>query len=376
MSAPIPALFLSASLGGGHLRAGEALARALSPQVRAEHRDYLAYLNPAQRGISAGVYLLWLRHSPASYRYFYHWSNRPQEPAFVTAPFSWAGAAGLRRDLRALRPRLVVSSYTAPAALAGALRERGEGDFLNVMVVTDYSAHKHWARPEADLVLVASDMVRAQLISRGLDPARVAVTGIPIDPQHGDLAALDRAGRLALRERLGFSPELPLVLVSAGGQGHYRSFGRVLDALAAMPTRVQVLALAGSGRGGGEVEERGSARIAHLGYRGDFAELLAASDLVVGKAGGLTVAETTALGVPMVVFDPIPGQEEGNADELRRAGAGVWTRSEHDLAHELSRLLLDPEARAHMSAAAARMGRPHAAQAAASLILRTLEARQ
>lgn len=362
------ALVLSASLGGGHLKAGEALEQALGdlvPGFNALHVDYLNYLTRAQRALSVDIYMWWLRNNPASYRYFYHWSNRAEAPKVVTAGFSVAGLAGLARDLRRTRPQLVLSSYTAPAALADAARTRLGLNFLNAMLVTDYSAHYHWARPEADLFLVATDAVKEGLVEWGIDPGKIVVTGIPILPRYTELVGADKA---ALRARFGLPDDEPVVLMSAGGLGSlYHGADDVVEACTTLGMRVQLLLLAGSGAVG--TERVGGATVHRLGYTSLFPELLAASDLVVGKAGGLTVAEATALGVPMLIYQPIPGQEEGNARYLEGLGAALWAGSAWEVRRDLLALLQDPARRAAMSRAASSVGRPHAAHDAARAIL-------
>lgn len=365
------ALLLSASLGGGHQKAGEALTQALgelAPGFEAVHSDYLTYLNPLERSLSAGLYMLWLRYSPASYRFFYDWTNREGEWKVITQSFSWAGVMGMARDLRRARPQLVVSSYTAPATLAGVVRERLKMRFLNAMVVTDYSIHKHWARPEADLLLVPTEQARSELIGWGIPAERLCVTGIPILPRYRTLVGADKA---ELRRRFGLRPDEPVILVSSGAaQGTYHGVNEVCAAASALGTRVQVLLPAVSGPLG--VERLGSATIHRLGYTADFPELLAASDLVVGKAGGLTVAEALALGVPLLVYQPIPGQEEGNARYLVAEGAALWAKNAWELRRDLLSLLGDPTRLRAMSASARRLGRPDAAFDAARLLLSRL----
>ncbi len=366
--APLRALLLSASLGGGHQKAGEALTHALgelAPGFEAVHSDYLTYLNPIERTLSAGLYMAWLRYHPASYRFFYDWTNRESEPWFITGSFGWAGVIGMARDLRRTRPQLVVSSYTAPATLAGVVRQRLGLQFLNAMVVTDYSIHKHWARPEADLLLVPTEQARHELIEWGIPAERVHITGIPILPRYRELVGADKH---ELRRRFGLRPDEPMVLVSAGAaQGTYHGLREVCEAAASLGTRVQVLLAGGGGPLG--VERVGGATIHRLGFTADFPELLAASDLVVGKAGGLTVAEALALGVPLLVYRPIPGQEEGNAHYLEAQGAALWARSHWELRRDLLSLLGDPARLNAMSAAARRVGRPDAAFDAARLLL-------
>lgn len=366
------ALVLSAALGGGHLKAGEALELALGEQVpgfNALHVDYLTtYLNRIERGASAGVYMWWLRYSPATYRFFYHWSDRAQAPRVVKNAASTAGLRRMTRDLRRVRPQLVLSSYDGPAALADTARKKLKLNFLNALLVTDYTIHYHWARREVDFFMVATDAVKDGLVGWGIDPAKIAVTGIPILPRYAELLDADKR---ALRERFGLPQDEALVLVSAGGKGSiYHGLKDVLEVCAQAGTRVQVLLLAGSGEVG--TEQIGGATVHRLGYTSFFPELLAASDLVIGKAGGLTVSEALALGVPMLIYRPIPGQEEGNSRYLEGAGAALWAHSAWELRRALVALLGDRARLAAMSRAARSIGRPHAARDAAKALLERL----
>lgn len=363
------ALILSASFGSGHHQANDALDRALRAagvNLRARHADFIAYLNAFERAVTVGTYAAWLRYAPGMYKAFYEWTDQETEPRALTGTFGWLGLRGMLRDLRAVRPEVVVSSFPTPVALAHTARQRLGADFLNALVVTDYRVHHHWARPEAELLMVANEEAREQMARWRIPDANVAVTGIPIAPMY---RALIRADRTALREQHGLKPGEPLILVSGGGTGTYRALNRVLDELANLGRRVQVLVLAGArGRG---VTRVGGATIHALGFTTAFPELLAASDLVVGKAGGLTVAEATALGVPLVIFEPIPGQEEHNADYLLRHGAGLWARELTDVRPAVLRAL-DPDEHARLSAHARAISVPDAADRVAAALLRRL----
>ena len=365
----LSARIYSASFGGGHHQANEALGDALEAQdsrLRARHSDYLTHLSGFERAIILGFYLGWLRYTPGVYRWYYHFTDRPSEPQLIKDSYRWLGRGRMQRELQEDLPQLVVGSYPTPVAVAGWLKERRGLAFLNVLVVTDYRIHEHWVRHEADLVLVPTAESRAQMIGRGIPAERVHVTGIPINARY---RALIGADKVALRRKHGLDPALPLLLLSGGGQGTYRSLTRVLDALGNLGRRLQVLVLAGAGRVG--VERLGGATVHRLGFTTDFPELLAAADLVVGKAGGLTVAEATTLGVPLVIFDPIPGQEEYNAEYLERGGAAVWVRQLPGLRPAVLRAL-EPQEHARMSAAARALSVPDAADRAARIILETL----
>ena len=160
-------LILSASFGSGHHQANEAVGAALRdllPATEARQTDFLRHLRTYERSIVLGTYLAWLRHSPETYRWYYRFTDRETEPKTIRDTYKWMGRQGLRRELLSYQPQVVVSSYPTPAAVAGHLRERGGFHFLNALVITDYRVHHHWARPEADLLLVATEEAGQQMV--------------------------------------------------------------------------------------------------------------------------------------------------------------------------------------------------------------------
>ncbi|WP_261663454.1 MGDG synthase family glycosyltransferase [Deinococcus sp. Marseille-Q6407] len=365
---------ISASFGGGHQHASSAVAQALARRVavRLAQVDVVDMLTPLERTVIVGVYGFWLQHLPAAYHAFYRWTDQRSEPRVLTSSFDWLGIRSLRRELLAQRPGVVVSTFPTSVALADTVRQRESLDFLNALVLTDYRVHHHWARPQADLILLPTEETRREMLAWGMEPQRLAVTGLPVSLETARLSRLDHAERRRRTvQALGWTQVPagePLILVS-GGSGVYGAFDEVLDVLGNLGRRVQVLVVAGPYPPGSE--RRSGATVHHLGYRPDFAALLAGADLLVGKAGGMTVAETTALGIPLVVYQPIPGQEEYNADYLLRGGAALWPRSRHELRRAVLELL-DPARRAEVSAASAALGCPAAAERVADELLARL----
>jgi processive 1,2-diacylglycerol beta-glucosyltransferase len=328
-----------------------------------------------ERRLWPGLYLLALRHWPSLWRRYRRWTNRPSEPRFIRDRVTRVGVGAFAEVLRAARPRLVVSTIGGAAALAGAARARlaAEGvsfDFVNALVVSGFRAHRHWARPEADLFFVSCDAAKDDLVARGIDARRVSVVGIPIA---SDVAPLDGDAKAGARARLGLGAD-PVIVVSSGATGAYRAFDDLLAALARAGRPMDVLVFKGAARPG--VERRGAVRIHRLGVRDDFCAWLAASDLVVGKLGGHTAAEAFAAGVPIVVYEPIPGQEEENAAWVEAAGAAAWPRDRRALAATLARLLDGASGRherAEMARAARRLARPDAAARIVDALERALE---
>jgi processive 1,2-diacylglycerol beta-glucosyltransferase len=210
-----------------------------------------------------------------------------------------------------------------------------------------------------DLIFVATEELAAILAGRGVDEKKIVVAGIPIVPAFA--APLDRP---RLRARFGIAGDAPAVLAMGGGSGVGSMREAVEAALGA--GRVHVLAVAGRNpaleKRLREIHAPEGAVLTVLGFVTNMHELMAVSDLAVTKSGGLTTAECLASGLPMVIRDPIPGQEERNCDFVLEAGAGVRTHGPVSLRYKLKALLSNPGRLARMKEAASAAGRPRAAE--------------
>lgn len=362
-------VLLEASYGGGHAHAAAALAASLAelaPSLRVERVDVFDRISPALNEATRYAYIQCLIHVPLLWREVYE-RTRHVPPDSPWQLLDRAAARRVGRFLAGKRPRAVVATHPGPARLAGALRAAGQLDAPVFAVVTDYVVHGLWAHPGVDWYLVGHEAVRDGLTARGIDPARVAVTGIPIHPRFGRPADRER-----LRRAWQLGPE-PVVLFMAGSAGLVRGMEDACRALVQAQGRFQLLVVAGRD---GVLERRlraavaGAARPARvLGFVDRVDELMSLADLLLSKAGGLTVSEALAKGLPMVIYRPIPGQEEGNAAFLVAHGAARVTREPQELVAQVQHLLRSPGLRAQMAAAASQLGRPKAGLAAAGLLL-------
>lgn len=362
-------VLLEASYGGGHAHAAAALAASLAelaPSLRVERVDVFDRISPALNEATRYAYIQCLIHVPLLWREVYE-RTRHVPPDSPWQLLDRAAARRVGRFLAGKRPRAVVATHPGPARLAGALRAAGQLDAPVFAVVTDYVVHGLWAHPGVDWYLVGHEAVRDGLTARGIDPARVAVTGIPIHPRFGRPADRER-----LRRAWQLGPE-PVVLFMAGSAGLVRGMEDACRALVQAQGRFQLLVVAGRD---GVLERRlrtavaGAARPARvLGFVDRVDELMSLADLLLSKAGGLTVSEALAKGLPMVIYRPIPGQEEGNAAFLVAHGAARVTREPQELVAQVQHLLRSPGLRAQMAAAASQLGRPQAGLAAAGLLL-------
>jgi processive 1,2-diacylglycerol beta-glucosyltransferase len=281
------------------------------------------------------------------------------------------GITRLDRLVRKFAPEAIICTHFLPVELLLRLKRQGRLPQPLYCVVTDFFAHAFWVTPGIDGYFVGSEMTRDLLAARGVTPAIIQVSGIPIDPliaEPKDLAEM--------RARHHFSLDEPLVVLFGGGLNVQRVrmiaegilASDIRGALAVVAGRNEALTDALDGLADGP-----SMRLQALGFIDYVDDLVAASDLVISKAGGLIVSETLARGTPMLLIDPIPGQEEWNADYVVSAGAGVQLRMAESVPDTVRQLLRHHDRLAALRSGAQEAGRPRAALDIAERVLYDLQ---
>lgn len=310
----------------------------------------------------AGSFLQIVNKAPGLWGHFYQASDRPPDERRAREKlvrfFDRLEFARFRRFLKEFGPDSVIATHFLPCQVLAPERRRGRFAFPLGVAITDFDVHAFWVQPTADRFFVGSDELRVRLAGRGIAANRIRVTGIPIAP---DFAR--PRDRKALRRQLGISADKTAVLVMGGGAG----VGSIEAAVRAVLDCGAVHALAVAGR---NVPVKRSlealpvprgAGLSVFGFVDPIGDLMAAADLAVTKSGGLTTAECLAMGLPMVVRDPIPGQEERNCDFVLEAGAGVKAQGLDSLGYKVGLLSRDPARLAQMRNAALAAGRSGAA---------------
>jgi processive 1,2-diacylglycerol beta-glucosyltransferase len=364
-------LLLHASVGMGHQRAALALARVFEqlPGVSAQVEDTLDHARPLFSRSYRGSYLSIADRAPSLWSRFYQQTDRPHGPdsllGLARALSTSVGVRQLPELLARARPDAIVCTHFLPVEALAPLRRYGLPPIS--CVITDYHAHAFWAFEGADRYFVPTARARMELIAAGIPAAQVQVTGIPIDP-----ALNQPLDRVAARRVLGVPAWQPIVTLIGSGMPAERVRAIVQTLLARRLPATLVVAV---GRNHelatrlADIELRAGAALCVLGPQPSLDPLIATSELVIGKAGGLTVSEVLARGVPLIIPTPVAGQELWNVDYVVHAGAGLGRRSAADLAQAVDDLLHDRARRAAMAAAAQAAGRPAAAATIAARVL-------
>jgi processive 1,2-diacylglycerol beta-glucosyltransferase len=368
---------LSCNYGGGHRRVGEAIAAEWETHTggRAEIVDYFArFVHPVFDAITKFSYIQSVRRAPAMYGMFYRATGEIRPDSFVQRTINRMGLERLDRYLRTERPDVVCCVHCTPAGTMSDLKSAGRTAVPCLTAITDYVTHSQWIHPYVERYCVPSASVRDGLVSRGVPQERIRVTGLPIERKF--LRTLDRE---ALAQRLGLVPGRPVILVMAGAYAMLGGVGDVVQVLAQFPRPLQGLVVCGLDRRMADQVRARTAGAAHpfkvFEYVDNVEELMAVSDLLITKAGAVTVTEALVRRLPMLIYRPIPGQEEGNTEYLLEHGAALAPKTPAMLHEMLTLLLADPVRLETMRRAAARLAQPGATkQVVAQLAALTSEA--
>jgi len=359
-------LILSASAGAGHVRAAQAIERAFiamgaARQVR--HVDVLEHTTKVFRTFYSRAHIEIMNKAPDLLGWLYDQYDRPWKSDPIRIAFEKLNTRPFVRLLREYEPDVVICTHFLPAEIIAYLRAKERLGIRQAIVVTDFDVHAMWLCRHFEHYFVPLEETRVHLSRLGISASQISTTGIPIDP-----VFMEQKTQADMRRQFGLDPDRTTILLSAGGYG-VGPIDNIMQSLMEMRHPAQVLAMCGRN---GELLERmrdleaaggagNSVTVHAIGYTTAMDEYMAASDIVVGKPGGLTTSEALAKGLVFVIIDPIRGQEERNADHLLEEGVALRCNNLPALAYKIDRLLDDRARFDAMRRNALRMARPRAA---------------
>lgn len=363
-------LILSASVGGGHVSAAEALKKAfeirgLSEDVR--HEDILKFTNPLFKRLYSDAYITLVNNMPDALGWMYDQLDTPWKNEKRRLFFDKLNTRPFVKMVREYDPDWIICTHFLPAEIISDLKASGKMTKPQAIVVTDLDMHAMWLCRNYEHYFVALDETKIHLKSLGFPSEKITVSGIPIDPRFSEAKP-----KSEMRAKCGIDLDLPTIILSLGGFG-VGKIEMLIDSLQNVRTPIQVLAMCGKNE---EVKARLEAknsngstlRIVPVGYTKDMDEYMSASDMIVGKPGGLTTCEALAKGLVFVIVNPIPGQEERNSDHLLEEGAAIRSNNPATLGYKIEKLINDPTRFEAMRSNALRFARPNAAFAVVDVV--------
>ena len=359
--------------GAGHVGAAQAIQAAAEkwyPDVEVIHIDLLEIVPELFRKIYSETYIKIIEKHPAFWGYLYARSDREKVDSALSRlrlAIERFNTRKLQQLLKELNPDHVICTHFLPAALLSRKIAKGSFNRPVWVQVTDFDLHALWVQENLSGYFAASDEVAWRMSRRGINADTVTVSGIPIMPVFSE-----QLSRRACAAEFDLDPDKTTMLMMSGGNG-VGDLGALALELMKLDGDFQLIALAGKNDGLlsalQAIASRYPKRLFPMGFTRVIERLMAASDLAITKPGGLTTAECLAVGLPMVVVSPIPGQEERNADFLLENGAALKAPDADSLIWRIKGLLNNPARLQQMGAAARALGKGDAARRVLERIL-------
>ena len=356
-------LIATVTAGGGHLAAAAALEeawRAARLHDTLEKVDVLDFASKFYRKLYIETYVKVVEHVPEFYALMFKKTDNHQEVRKATSfrrTFAHHTNKGFAKYLKQFRPDVVLCPHYLPLEIIGHLKNKEEDHQpFTVCIVTDFEAHAFWMEPSADFYCVAAEETKGSLIARGVSPHQVVVTGIPVGSKFSI-----KLNPQEIRKKYGLRDDLPVLLVLSGGFG-MGPLEEILTELDKVSGNFHTVVVAGRNE---ELRQKICCQdrthpTQVLGFTRNMHELMTVADLIITKPGGLTTSEAMAIGKPILVLNPIPGQESANSDFLLEHGAAVKINRTEDLGFRIQQLLGSKKL-AEMARSAKGLGKPYAA---------------
>ena len=366
-------LVLTLSFGAGHISAANSVASEISKQIpdaNVRMIDALENCSLFFRVFYVWTYWVLIRYAPRVWERFFN--SRIERRDEQTAPvWMWRKGCGKVFDeIQTFQPDLIVAAEVGASEIAVIARRENLTNAQIINVITDFEAEPIWIKPEISAYAAPSEEVRKQLENWGAGKEKIKVCGIPLN---SSFSAIHDAQQT--KAHFGFDAR-PIVLLMGGGMGPTRMH-EVAARLLQNGENLQIVALPGKDKRANaalkKLQNTKTVSLSVISWTNEVAALMQAADILATKPGGVTLSEAAACGVPLVLFDQIPGPEAANVERFSAAEAAVVTRDSDETASEILRLLRERENLNRMAANARKLARNDAANAVAELVKETIE---
>lgn len=356
-------LCFSVSIGAGHDLAAQAIIQEIQrryPGATIELVDTFKYINPVLNKVVKGSYMETLKFTPRVWGYLYAQAEQEDRLVDMGAILNKLLSPKLKKLVNDFQPDLLICSHAFPCGMLSALKREHQLNIPILAVITDFTVHPFWIYEEVDGFIIPSDQLSCSLQGAGINEDKIWPLGLPLRAQFADEVDQTQA-----RGELGLN-DAPTVLVMGGGLG-LGSMESIVLTLAESSLNLQVLAICGRNQKLKSKLENLKIRktppnpTVVLGFTDNVARYMRAADVIISKPGGLTAAEVLACQTPLLIVDPIPGQETRNADFLLNHGVAMKAANLREIIPTLQQFMNCPLRKKHVKEMAALLGKPRAA---------------
>jgi processive 1,2-diacylglycerol beta-glucosyltransferase len=371
MQKPKKVLLLYISVLSGHHRAAMAIEKALrhfSPETQVYSINAFHYTNPILERVINRTYNGIIKRTPEVWEYLYDNPKVVKNTQALKDMMHRYNSLKMKNLIEDFKPDIIACTQAFPCGMVADYKSTFSKNLPLVGVLTDFYPHSYWIYDTVDIYAVASQDAKDMLISNGILPEKIQVTGIPIDMKFN--IPCDKNN---ICKNLGLDSLKKTVLIM-GGSGGLGPIKKVVFALNKISYDIQIIVVSGTNNRLNTYLRRYirkmNKRIIVINYTDNIDELMGISDIIITKPGGLTVSEALSKELPIVIINPIPGQESKNAEFLLKEGAAVKAFNEHDAAILVDNLCSTEAKLESMKKNAQRIAMPYSAINTAKAILR------
>jgi len=363
-------LLMYISQVSGHRQGAVAISKslkALDPDCEVLSINGFGYTYPLMEKIINTAYMGVIKRAPKIWEYLY------DNPKVIKFSEKWkqsihkSSHKKLKPLIDEFNPDVVVCTQAFPCGMVADYKLSHQLPIKVIGVLTDYAPHLYWLHEGVDYYVVPSPEARERYLKEGISDESIKVFGIPIRSKF-----TEKLDRLAIAKKLGLDINIPTILIMGGGQG-LGPMKEAVKSLVHLERPLQLIVICGTNvklvHWIKKIQRKTSKKIVFYDYASNVDELMEISTLIVSKPGGMTTSECLAKGLPMVVVDPIPGQEERNSQFLVNQGIAIRIDDKRHIGRAIDQLLNNPKQLEAMKKAAIKNGMPNAAENIARLIL-------
>ena len=351
-------LILSVTAGTGHNSTAKAIQEYAEKQGNTcEILDTYEYLNPILGSAIDKGYLWSVEHLKAPYAKIYRiLEKHDNNEVDFTKITNKMLTPKLRRYIEAFAPDVIICTHVFAAMLADYLKLKKRISSPIISILTDFTVHPFWeSTRNSEHYIIANNMLEYATIKKGLKKEKLLPIGIPINPKF----SIDNDKR-EMRRMLGIDEDKNTILIMGGGMG-YGKLDLEISEIDKLEIDFQIICVCGSNiRAKSRVDRmKTKHKFLSLGFVNNIEQIMDASDMIITKPGGLTVSESMAKRLPMILVSAIPGQEDRNSEFLVNNGAAVATSSTYTLQEALYQLLNNPDRIEHIKSCIEVLRRPN-----------------
>ncbi|UQD52474.1 diacylglycerol glucosyltransferase [Bacillus methanolicus] len=331
------ALILTARYGNGHLEAAKAIAQEINRKgFESVVSDLFGESYPAFTNLTQSLLLKSFTYGPNFYKWFYYGTNKFHSKGLV----QFSKYLGRKRFLELIalyNPAFVITTF--PLHTAPFFIKKTKSSIPVYTVITDYCAHPYWTNPLIDHYFVASKSVKLSLIAQNIEEQRITVSGIPIRSTFEK-----KLNRKLVYRKYNISSQKKVITILAGAYGVLKNVKELCESLIQNPD-YQIIVICGRNE---KLYEKLSPLVLRFPdsirlfrYIEEIHEIFSVSNCLITKPGGLTLTESAALQIPLILYKPVPGQEAENAKFFAEKGAALISYSNKDTFRHIQRLFQD-----------------------------------